>query len=52
MLSLFQIMLKVMLVLTQKTIKSTFLIVLFRNLFVFMINVVKQLFFTELKVQL
>ena len=52
MLSVFQVMLKVMLVLTQKTMKITFLIVLFRNLFVIMINVVKQLFFTELKVQL
>ena len=38
--------------LTQKNIKVTFLVVLLTNLFVLKINLVNQLFFTEVKVLL
>ena len=39
-------------VLAKKNIKITFLIVLFTNLFVLMIDLVNQLFFTEMEMLL
>ena len=51
-LGLIQKVLRVIKVLTQKSIKITFLVVLLTNLFVLMINLVNQYLFLEVKMQL